>query len=64
LPKKTEFVILHQDDLQDFDLGLRNRFSSEEGPFLLEERTLIDVMARLIGEIIGPKLMKRPGGGA
>jgi flagellar motor protein MotB len=28
----------------------------EEGPFLLEERTLIDVMARLIGEIMGPKL--------
>jgi hypothetical protein len=28
----------------------------EEGPFLLEERTLIDVITRLIGEIIGPKL--------
>jgi hypothetical protein len=28
----------------------------EEGPFLLEERTLINVLARLIGEIMGPKL--------
>ena len=28
----------------------------EEGPFLLEERTLLDVLARLLGEIIGPRL--------
>jgi len=40
---------------------LKEKPVREEGPFLLEERTLIDVMARLIGEIIGPKLMKKPG---
>jgi hypothetical protein len=28
----------------------------EEGPFLLEERTLINVLAKLLGEIIGPKV--------
>lgn len=28
----------------------------EEGPFLLEERTLLDVLAKLLGEIIGPRL--------
>jgi hypothetical protein len=35
----------------------------EEGPFLLEERTLIDVLARLIGEIMVPRLMKKAAGG-
>jgi hypothetical protein len=35
---------------------LREKPVQEEGPFLLEERTLIDVMAGLIGAIIGPKL--------
>lgn len=41
---------------------LKEKPAREEGPFLLEERTLIDVLARLIGEIMGPKLMKKSGG--
>jgi hypothetical protein len=40
---------------------LREKPFREEGPFLLEERTLIDVLARLIGEIMGPRLMKKAG---
>jgi hypothetical protein len=35
---------------------LKEKPVREEGPFLLEERTLINVLARLIGEIMGPKL--------
>jgi hypothetical protein len=34
---------------------LKEKPVREEGPFLLEERTLINVLARLIGEIMGPK---------
>jgi uncharacterized small protein (DUF1192 family) len=43
---------------------LKEKPVREEGPFLLEERTLIDVLTRLIGEIMGPKLMKKAGGGS
>jgi hypothetical protein len=43
---------------------LREKPPREEGPFLLEERTLIDVLARLIGEIMGPRLMRKSGGAA
>jgi hypothetical protein len=43
---------------------LKEKPVREEGAFLLEERTLIDVLARLIGEIMGTRLMKKAGGGA
>lgn len=43
---------------------LKEKPFREEGPFLLEERTLIDVLARLIGEIMGPKLLKKEGRGS
>ncbi len=37
---------------------LKENPKREEGPFWLEERTLLDVLARLLGEIAGPKLRK------
>ena len=37
---------------------LKEKPRREEGPFWLEERTLLDVLAKLIGEIAGPKLRR------
>ena len=37
---------------------LKEKPPREEGPFWLEERTLLDALAKLIGEIAGPKLRK------
>ncbi|HSR14025.1 MAG TPA: hypothetical protein VLS90_21435 [Thermodesulfobacteriota bacterium] len=34
---------------------LKEKPAREEGPFWLEERTLVDVLAKLIGEIAGPR---------
>jgi hypothetical protein len=63
--KQISSIIVNGEPAGSLAVGyLKEKPVREEGPFLLEERTLIDVMARLIGEIIGPKLMKKPGGGA
>jgi hypothetical protein len=63
--KQISSIIVNGEPAGTLAVGyLKEKPIREEGPFLLEERTLLDVMARLIGEIIGPKLMKKPGGGA
>ena len=63
--KQSSSIIVDGEPAGTLAVGyLKEKPVREEGPFLLEERTLIDVIARLIGEIIGPKLMKKPGGGA
>jgi hypothetical protein len=60
--KQISSIIVNGEPAGSLAVGyLKEKPVREEGPFLLEERTLIDVMARLIGEIIGPKLMKKPG---
>ncbi len=41
---------------------LQEKPKREEGPFWLEERTLLDILAKLIGEIAGPKLLKEYAG--
>jgi len=59
--KQISSIIVNGEPAGSLAVGyLKEKPVREEGPFLLEERTLIDVMARLIGEIIGPKLMKKP----
>jgi hypothetical protein len=61
--KQTSPILVNGETAGSLTVGyLREKPVQGEGPFLLEERTLIDVMARLIGEIMGPKLMKKPGG--
>ncbi len=63
--KQISSIIVNGEPAGTLAVGyLKEKPVREEGPFLLEERTLIDVMARLIGEIMGPKLMKKTGGGA
>jgi hypothetical protein len=55
--KQTSPILVNGETAGSLTVGyLREKPVREEGPFLLEERTLIDVMARLIGEIIGPRL--------
>jgi hypothetical protein len=55
--KQVSSIIVNGEPAGALAVGyLKEKPVREEGPFLLEERTLIDVMARLIGEIIGPKL--------
>jgi hypothetical protein len=55
--KQISSIIVNGEPAGSLAVGyLKEKPVREEGPFLLEERTLIDVMARLIGEIIGPKL--------
>ncbi len=55
--KQISSIIVNGEPAGTLAVGyLKEKPVREEGPFLLEERTLIDVMARLIGEIIGPKL--------
>ncbi len=55
--KQISSIIVNGEPAGTLAVGyLKEKAVREEGPFLLEERTLIDVMARLIGEIIGPKL--------
>jgi len=62
--KQISSIIVNGEPAGTLAVGyLKEKPIREEGPFLLEERTLLDVMARLIGEIIGPKLTKKPGGG-
>ena len=62
--KQISSIVVNGEPAGTLAVGyLKEKPVREEGPFLLEERTLIDVMARLIGEIIGPKLMRKPGGG-
>ena len=62
--KQVSSIIVNGEPAGTLAVGyLKEKPIREEGPFLLEERTLLDVMARLIGEIIGPKLTKKPGGG-
>jgi hypothetical protein len=56
--KQISSIIVNGEPAGTLAVGyLKEKPVREEGPFLLEERTLIDVMARLIGEIIGPKLV-------
>jgi hypothetical protein len=63
--KQISSIIVNGEPAGTLAVGyLKEKPVREEGPFLLEERTLIDVLARLIGEIMGPKLMKKAGGGA
>ncbi len=63
--KQVSSIIVHGEPAGSLAVGyLKEKPVREEGPFLLEERTLINVLARLIGEIMGPKLMKKPGGGS
>jgi hypothetical protein len=58
--KQTSPILVNGETAGSLTVGyLREEPVQGEGPFLLEERTLIDVMARLIGEIIGPRL--KPG---
>jgi hypothetical protein len=38
---------------------LQEKPAKDEGPFYMEERTLIDVIAKFLGEIIEPKLAKK-----
>jgi len=38
---------------------LQEKPAKDEGPFYLEERTLIDVLARFLGDMIEPKLAKK-----
>jgi hypothetical protein len=60
--KQISSIIVNGEPAGSLAVGyLQEKPVREEGPFLLEERTLLDVMARLIGEIMGPKLMKKPG---
>ncbi len=55
--KQISSIIVNGEPAGSLAVGyLEEKPVREEGPFLLEERTLIDVMARLIGEIMGPKL--------
>ena len=62
--KQISSIIVNGEPAGTLAVGyLKEKPIREEGPFLLEERTLLDVIARLIGEIIGPKLTKKPGGG-
>jgi hypothetical protein len=62
--KQVSSIIVNGEPAGALAVGyLKEKPVREEGPFLLEERTLIDVIARLIGEIMGPKFMKKPGGG-
>jgi uncharacterized small protein (DUF1192 family) len=63
--KQSSSIIVNGEPAGTLAVGyLMEKPVREEGPFLLEERTLIDVLARLIGEIMGPKLVKKPGGGS
>ncbi len=63
--KQVSSIIINGEPAGALAVGyLKEKPVREEGPFLLEERTLINVLARLIGEIMGPQLMKKPGGGA
>ena len=63
--KQTSPILVNGETAGSLSVGyLREKPVREEGPFLLEERTLIDVMAKLIGDIMGSKLMKKTGGGA
>ncbi len=62
--KQISSIIVNGEPAGTLAVGyLREKPIREEGPFLLEERTLLDVMARLIGEIMGFKLMRKPGAG-
>ena len=38
---------------------LQEKPAKDEGPFYLEERTLIDVLAKFLGDMIEPKLAKK-----
>jgi hypothetical protein len=63
--KQVSSIIVNEEPAGTLAVGyLKEKPVREEGPFLLEERTLINVVARLIGEIMAPKLKKKPGGGA
>jgi hypothetical protein len=63
--KQISSIIVNGEPAGTLAVGyLKEKPVREEGPFLLEERTLLDVMARLIGEIMGPKLMRKSGGGS
>jgi hypothetical protein len=63
--KQISSIIVNGEPAGTLAVGyLREKPPREEGPFLLEERTLIDVLARLIGEIMGPRLMRKSGGAA
>jgi uncharacterized small protein (DUF1192 family) len=63
--KQSSSIIVDGEPAGTLAVGyLKEKPVREEGPFLLEERTLIDVLTRLIGEIMGPKLMKKAGGGS
>ena len=55
--KQISSIIVNGEPAGSLAVGyLEEKPFREEGPFLLEERMLIDVMAKLIGEITGPKL--------
>jgi hypothetical protein len=55
--KQVSSIIVNGEPAGSLSVGyLKEKPVREEGPFLLEERTLLDVLARLIGEILGPKL--------
>jgi hypothetical protein len=63
--KQISSIVVNGETAGSLAVGyLKEKPVREEGPFLLEERTLIEVLARLIGEIMGPRLMKKAGGGA
>ncbi len=63
--KQVSSIIVNGEPAGTLAVGyLKEKPIREEGPFLLEERTLINVLARLIGEIMAPKLLKKHGGGA
>ena len=63
--KQISSIIVNGEPAGTLAVGyLKEKPVREEGPFLLEERTLIDVLARLIGEIMGPRLMRKSGGAA
>ncbi len=57
--QQTSPILVNGETAGSLTVGyLQEKPAQGEGPFLLEERTLIDVIARLIGEIIGPKLIE------
>jgi hypothetical protein len=55
--KQVSSIIANGEPAGTLAVGyLKEKPVREEGPFLLEERTLLNVLARLIGDIMGPKL--------
>lgn len=57
--RQTAEIIVDGEPQGSLTVGyLKEKPQREEGPFWLEERTLLDVLAKIIGEIAGPKLRK------